>query len=78
MKEFGIRLRESRERLGMSQAQIAKELGISQSSVSQHEKGAATPSFKIIIRYADYYDVTMDYLLARTDDPHGIVGTPFF
>ena len=54
-----------RER-GISQKQAAKDLGISQSLLSHYEKGIRECGLDFLIRAADYYEVSADYLLGRT------------
>lgn len=62
------RLRELRGVFGISQAQMAKELQISQASISKYETGLAQPDFKMVVTIAKYFCVTTDYLLNRTDE----------
>ena len=71
MKELGARLRTLREGVGLSQAKIGKLYGASQVSVNRYESGAGFPPAKTLMWYADYFDVSMDYLFARTDQPQG-------
>mgnify|MGYP002619758752 CR=1 FL=1 len=55
----GMRLRALREGTGLSQSRFADVIG------------QATPTVKLLRKYADYFDVSMDYIFARCDDPHG-------
>ena len=71
MKEFGERIRKLRESVKLSQAKIAKLIGTSQVSINRYESGGGEPPLKTLIWYADYFDVSIDYLLARTDNPQG-------
>ena len=71
MKEIGIRLRTLREGLNLSQAKIAKLIGTSQVSINRYESGGAFPPAKTLLWYADYFDVSMDYIFNRTDKPQG-------
>ena len=71
MKEVGVRLRGLREGLGLSQLKIAKLIGISQVSINRYESGSGFPPPKTLLWYADYFDVSMDYIFARTDQPQG-------
>ncbi len=73
MKETGSRLRALRESLHLSQAKLAEALETTQSSINRYENGQSTPSVKIFRRYADYFDVSMDYIFARTDKPQGVM-----
>ena len=71
MKIFGDRIRALRESMNFSQVKFAETFGIGQSSVVRYEKGEASPSLELLVRIADYYDVSLDYVLGRTDSPQG-------
>ena len=71
MKELGERLRRLRESVKLSQVKMAELLGVKQSSINRYEQGQSAPSLETLVRYADYFDVSLDYLLARTDNPQG-------
>lgn len=67
---FSIRLKELREEQGFSQYSLANELGIAQSTIGNWEAGKREPNLEMIIRLADFFKVSTDYLLGRTDDKH--------
>ena len=71
MKELGERLRILRESVKLSQVKMAELLGVKQSSINRYEQGQSAPSLETLVKYADYFDVSMDYLFARTDNPQG-------
>ena len=71
MKIFGERIRALRESLNFSQVKFAETFGIGQSSVVRYEKGEASPTLELLVKIADYYDVSLDYILGRTDNPQG-------
>ncbi len=71
MKEIGKRLRGLRDGIGISQAKMGEVFGITQATVNRYETGYATVPVKILLQYADYFDVSMDYLCCRTDKPQG-------
>ena len=71
MKEFGERIRKLREGVKLSQKKIAAMIGTSQVSINRYESGSGEPPMRTLIWYADYFDVSLDYLLARTDKPEG-------
>lgn len=71
MKELGERLRRLRESVKLSQVKMAELFGVKQSSINRYEQGQSAPSLETLVRYADYFDVSLDYLLARTDNPQG-------
>ena len=70
-KEMGRRLKALRESIMLSQEKLAKELGSAQSSINRYENAQSTPPVALFIAYADYFDVSMDYLYGRTDKPQG-------
>lgn len=72
MDGLGKRLRAMRESTMMSQAKFAKEIGSSQSAINRFENDQAEPNCTIMLRYADYFNVSMDYLYGRTDRPEGM------
>lgn len=67
---FKLRLKDLREEKGVSQQQLANILGISQGSVGNWESGIREPNFETIKKIADYFAVSTDYLLGRTDEPN--------
>ena len=73
MKIIGERLRGLRESVRLSQAKLAKEFDVSQSALARYEIDDSTPSPEVFLKYADYFDVSLDYIFGRTDDPHGMI-----
>ena len=71
MEIVAERLRQLREGMNTSQTKIALFLGLPQSSIYRYEHNQTSPSYENIVRYADYFDVSLDYIFGRTDDPHG-------
>jgi len=61
--EVGSRLKEIRQRLKMTQAQLGEKLGINGSAVAKHESGICFPTGKMLDILATQYNVSMDYLL---------------
>lgn len=72
MKGLGNRLRSLRESTMMSQAKFAKEIGSSQSAINRFENDQSEPNCTLMLRYADYFNVSMDYLYGRMDRPEGM------
>lgn len=64
-----MRLRELREKRHVSQVKLAIDLGLSQNSISRYENGEREADYATLISIADYFDVSVDYLLGRTDNP---------
>ena len=65
---FFQRLRDMREDSDMSQAQIAALLGIQQTVYSRYERGFQTIPLEHLMKLADYYHVSLDYLTGRTNN----------
>ena len=63
-----MRLLELRKLAGLSQKELAKILNCSQNMISQWENGTRDPSTDTLKAMADYFNVTIDYLLGRTDE----------
>lgn len=64
-EEFSLCLKKIRMKRKLSQKQIAEELKISQQQYSKWEGGIITPNAETLVRLADYFDVSVDYLLGR-------------
>ena len=62
-----IRIRNLREDMDMTQTDMAKNLFISQRTYSYYESGGHDIPTEVLERLADFYDVSVDYLLNRTD-----------
>lgn len=60
---------ELRYKAGFTQDELAQKLGISKGSVAMWETNKRTPSTETLIRLADLFGVTTDYLLGRTENP---------
>ena len=67
MKIFCERLIEQRKLNKMTQRQVALRLNIKQPSYIRYEKGDAEPSLESLVILADLFDVSIDYLLGRTE-----------
>jgi transcriptional regulator with XRE-family HTH domain len=64
-----MRLKQLRTARGVSQVRLAMELSVSQHTISRYETGEREADYAMLIRIADYFDVSIDYLLERTDNP---------
>lgn len=64
---FNERLKELRERKGLSQVALADKLGVSKSAVSMYERGERNPDFETLEVIADFFNVDMNYLLGKDD-----------
>lgn len=65
------RLKTLRESARLSQAKMAQELGIMQPLIAKYETAVNIPSYPVFLKYADYFDVSCDYLLGRAENPQG-------
>lgn len=72
LSDFSRVLTHLRKEKGVSQKQAAKELGVSQSLLSHYERGIRECGLIFLVRAAEYYGVTADYLLGRSYDKHGM------
>ena len=68
---FGEILSGLRQERGLSQRRAASELDISQALLSHYENGTREPGLDFVCRVCDYYRVSADYLLGRSDSPGG-------
>lgn len=64
---FAKRLKELREQLNISQTQLANDLNLSRSTISSYELNKRQPDFEILEQLADYFNVSIDYLLGRSN-----------
>ncbi len=69
MKGFGERLLELRRAVGLTQKQVADELGIHSVTYLHYEKDQREPPLDTVVRIAAFYDVTTDYLLGVEQSP---------
>ena len=66
---LATRLIELKEKNKVLQKDIAKSVGLSLRSYQRYEYGERNPTSDILIKLADYFDVSIDYLVGRTDNP---------
>lgn len=69
---FPKRLKKLRKENRYSQEYMAEQLNVSRQSYSRYENGDSQPEFSTLIRIADIFNVSLDYLLCRTDSKHNI------
>ena len=67
MVDFSQRLKKLRQDKHLTQAQVAARVGVTASMVSSYETDIRLPSFEVMVRLADLFGVTVDYLLCRED-----------
>jgi transcriptional regulator with XRE-family HTH domain len=65
-----MRLKEIRKAKGISQLKMAMDLNTNQNTISRYETGEREPGIHELIKIADYFNVSIDYLLERTNNPN--------
>lgn len=69
LSTFGTKIRNLREGLELSQQEAANHIGCSSKVLSNYELDKREPDFETLIKLCDFYNVTADYLLNRTENP---------
>ena len=67
MKNVNFRMKELRKEKKISQIKLAMDLNMNQNTVSRYENMEREADYKTLIMIADYFNVTLDYLLGRTE-----------
>lgn len=62
-----MRLKELRKEKNITQLKLAMDLSMSQNTISRYETGERQAGYSELIKIADYFNVSIDYLLERTD-----------
>lgn len=65
--KIGIRLRELREEIGWSQREVAEACGLNRKNIVRLEGKEGNPTADTLMILADFYEVSVDYILCRTD-----------
>lgn len=68
-ENFAERLSTLRNQRGLSLPSLGASMGVTDEAVRLMEKGKRAPSFDVLCALADYFDVSLDYLVGRSDDP---------
>lgn len=63
-----MRLGELRKARGISQLKLSFDLNVNQNTISRYETGEREAGYEMLVRIADYFNVSLDYLLERTDN----------
>ena len=63
-------LKQLRKSRGYTQIAVQMKTGIEQALLSKYETGERTPPTETLVRLADFYGVSIDYILCRTENPH--------
>ena len=64
-----MRLKELRKKKGISQLRLATDLNTTQNTISRYETGEREPGIAELIKIAEYFNVSVDYLIGRTENP---------
>ena len=64
-----MKLKKLRKARKISQLKLAMDLNMNQNTISRYENGEREADYSSLIKIADYFDVSIDYLLERTDNP---------
>ena len=71
METVGKRLKVLRHSTKLSQAALAKIADSNQSSINRYELDQSETPYRILLWYANHFDVSLDYIFCRTDNPNG-------
>lgn len=69
MSTFGTKIRSLQEDLDLSQQEVSNQIGCSSKVLSNYELDKREPDFETLIKLCDFFNVTADYLLDRTNNP---------
>lgn len=69
IRMFGSRLRELRKIKGLTMKELGKKFSLAESTISGYENGNRRPDLEMIDAFADFFNVSSDYLLGRSDNP---------
>ena len=71
METVAKRITDLRTSLNLSQSKMSKEFGISQSAMNRYENNQTSIPDDVLFKYAEFFDVSLDYIFGRTDNPEG-------
>lgn len=77
-KKFHELLKQTRINRGLSQKEVAEKLGVAKSTYSMYESGYREPNLETIIKIADIYDVSTDYLMGLSDKEENLCNMTTF
>lgn len=66
---MNLRLKTLRQQKNINQAELGKIIDVGKTTISNYETGYSVPDLETVVKLADYFDVSTDYLLGRTDYP---------
>lgn len=68
---FKERLKLLRREMGFTQAELAAKLNVEKSTISKYEKGSTSPSYEMLWKLADFFHVSVDYLIGKSNSFNG-------
>ncbi|TDG00287.1 helix-turn-helix domain-containing protein [Paenibacillus piri] len=71
--KYGERIASLREKQFLTQEELSKKLGITRASLSHYENNRREPDYDTIVKIANLFNVSIDYLVGRTNDPQGVL-----
>ncbi|ALA55026.1 helix-turn-helix transcriptional regulator [Shouchella clausii] len=74
---LGERIRSLREKEELTQKQLAEKLKIPHQNLSNYERNFRQPDYETLNKIASYFDVSVDYLLGRTDNPNSDISIAY-
>ena len=69
MATFATRLKQLRAEKGLSQPQLAEQIGLTKQTISLWERGERRPNFETMVSLAEYFKVNLKYIIGTSDDP---------
>ena len=66
---FNLSLKDLRKNQKITQKQLATDIGLSERNYQSLEYGNIKPSYDTLLKLADYFNISLDYLVGRSDDP---------
>ena len=70
-KTVGSRLRLLRDNAHITQTALAKKVGLTQSTINRYENNNSEAPYGVLLWYADYFNVSLDFIYCRTDNTYG-------
>ena len=70
--EFKDRVKELREENGLLQRELASKIGVARTAITGWEGGTREPNIKTLVKLANYFDCSLDYLLGRVDNKKSV------
>lgn len=69
MSDLASQFKKVRKEKGFTQKQVAEGIGIAEQNYQQYEYGKVIPSAAILIKLAEFFEVSLDYLVGKSDNP---------